>query len=205
MSFFYPQVSRECSSQERDSLRESFNRGEIDVMLLSPVCKQSYDLLDCSAIILLEVPDSQGAEGQIVSRILRSAAARKRPDMVVKLIRMMAVFPQQDPDETELKRLWADLADLSGIPRAELERTSMDKEGNPIEPIRVVRDLREQFEAIGFTADEIRAKRNLDKNSRLYRLDLVLKAASIPYGNTPAQFEKELQLLFADRLPAIAT
>jgi hypothetical protein len=90
-------VSRKCSSEERDSLREAFNRGEIDVMLLSPVCKQSYDLLDCSAIILLEVPDSQGAEGQIVSRILRSAAVRKRPDMVVKLIRMMAVFPTEDP------------------------------------------------------------------------------------------------------------
>jgi hypothetical protein len=99
--------------------------------------------------------------------------------------------------------LWSDLEALTNTKRDALQNTH-DSRGFKVEPIRVVEHLREQFQAIGFTADEIRAKRNLDKNSRLYRLDLVLKGASIAFGKTPAQFADELRLLFADRLPAIA-
>jgi len=118
------------SAAERETIKQDFNNGKIDVLLLSPIAKQSLDLLDGACIILIEVVDSQGQEDQIVARILRSGAVRRRPNMVVKIIRCMSTLPYDaDKIEEPLERIQEIRDDLDENDKNVAKNKRFEKKG----------------------------------------------------------------------------
>jgi hypothetical protein len=187
------------SATMREEMRVRFVTGQTDLLIMSPVGKQSFDLPDGAALILMEVLDSVGDEKQATGRVNRSGADKVRPNLVLELVRMVSVFPTfKNPDAyptpQEVEKLWEIFCKYAKYTREELTNTDPGpdkKHPKPCWGIDIARDLIVELKRIKLTADQKRRYRNGPKYDALHHIIACLKVASIPYKDTNEEYKKE--------------
>jgi superfamily II DNA or RNA helicase len=183
-------MTSETTSEQRDMYQQQFENGEVDILLMSKICETGMNLPDSAAIVVAEVPESSGDQGQIVCRVKRAAAKRKRPNMIPKLVRFISTFLKTKPSKEEANELNLYFAKYMNASNPESILKEMKEE-----KMDLVDCVMEMGNKLQMTADEKRAIRNIEKEKHLQNEDLMIKTASIEHKDIPSRFyEKARQL-----------
>jgi len=177
-------LTGDTPKDERDEVCNRFNRGEIDILLLSKVGRRGLNLTGCKTIVILEIPDSDGEKRQTIARCLRWGLKEQQIAAAIHIWEMNGVFPVDPPTAEEIKHIHGLLIERIGRHDAEEARK-----------IDVIKEMRRHMEALRLTIDQRCAERNPEKAKAFEMFDLVVKAASIQFKDIPSRFYEQLSQL----------
>ena len=185
-------------SKDRKPLLDSYNRGDVDVLLICKVGCEGLDLFfPTVALHLMEPQTNTPEESQIIGRV-RRYTKEARPNGVepIAVVRYKGIFPQTPPD----KRARRDLVDaVRDIPKyvkaftgSPLDATSLESE--------IVTFLTRRIAEKKLTDEQRMSKNNIVKYKRTNPLEILLWMASGTV-QTPNEFRNTWADMMGERRP----